>query len=189
MCRSRWCARPFAGADRRYFPGRRPALLSMLKNEQEGKAAATRARRVRVVRILRSHRRCQSSGRRRKGGKRHEMCLPCPTASAVAGVFCRSRPSLMNVCSLCSLSSLSRLAPLPASTLRFEFLGKFPACDVPLVLSPKFTPPGWPCLLQVRLHAMVEIGGMYVSQCPLIISVLPGLTSFHLACGVWRAHP
>ena len=140
MCRSRWCARP--GADRRYFPGRRPALLSMLKNEQEGKAAAARARRVRVVRILRSHRRCQSSGRRRKGGKRHEMCLPCPTASAVAGVFCRSRPSLMNVCSLCSLSRAT--SRLPASTLRFEFLGKFPACDV---LSPKFIYSAWMALL------------------------------------------
>ena len=140
MCRSRWCARPFAGADRRYFPGRRPALLSMLKNEQEGKvAAAARARRV--VRILRSHRRCQSSGRRRKGGKRHAMCLPCPTASAVAGVFCRSRPSLMN--NVCSLCSLSRHFP-PASTLRFEFLGKFPACDV---LSPKFIYSAWMALL------------------------------------------
>ena len=129
MCRSRWCARPFAGADRRYFPGRRPALLSMLKNEQEGKvAAAARARRV--VRILRSHRRCQSSGRRRKGGKRHEMCLPCPTASAVAGVFCRSRPSLMNVCSLCSLfhalfSHLSRHFGLKRAA-HLNFWGNFP---------------------------------------------------------------
>ena len=36
---------------------------------------------------------------------------------------------------------------LPASTLRFEFLGKFPACDV---LSPKFIYSAWMALLITR---------------------------------------
>lgn len=167
MCRSRWCARP--GADRRYFPGRRPALLSMLKNEQEGKVAAAAARARRVVRILRSHRRCQSSGRRRKGGKRREMCLPCPK-SAVAGVFCRSRPSLRCLCSLHVASTIA--GALALARLQFEFLGDLPAY-VFLILSPNpITFPNFLCAGGLAsLLRMVGIGDACFSVSPNYLSL------------------